>query len=102
MRPKIIIVYILACTQAVAWPRARLDYMTEVKNPERRLPILAEARQLLREAKASETNRVKTLTLGLNRCEQLLWVWPDDVFVEALVILAEITWLKGQPDRALG
>lgn len=101
MRQKIIIVLLLACTQAVAWPRARLDYMTEVKNPERRLPILAEARQLLREAKASETNRVKTLTLGLNRCEQLLWVRPDDVFVEALVILAEITWLKGQPDRAL-
>lgn len=102
MRPKIIIVYLLACTQAVAWPRARVDYMTEVKNPERRLPILEEARQLLREAKASETNRVETLDLCLDRCEQLLWVRPDDVFVEALVILAEITWLKGQPDRALG
>ncbi len=90
-----------AAGTALAGPRGHLDYVAEVKNPQKRLPILAEAREFLRQAEATETNRTETLALCLNRCEQLLWVGPDDIFAEALVILAEATWLKGQPDRAL-
>jgi hypothetical protein len=101
MKRNIILVLLLACAEAVAGPRGHRDYEAEVKNPEKRLPILAEARQFLRQAEATETNRTESLALCLNRCEQLLWVRPDDVFAEALVILAEATWLKGQPDRAL-
>lgn len=101
MKQKITLALLLVCAEAVAGPRGHLDYEAEVKNPEKRLPILAEARQFLRQAEATETNRMETLALCLSRCEQLLWVRPDDVFAEALVILAEATWLKGQPDRAL-
>jgi len=102
MKREITVFLLLVVTvKALAGSAPHLDYVDQVKNPEKRLPILAEARQLLRQAEAIETNRTETIALCLNRCEQLLWVRPDDVFAEALVILAEATWLKGQPDRAL-
>ncbi len=101
MRRYLTILLLAAASTALAGRRAHLDYVAEVKNPQKRLPILSEARQLLRQAGATETNRTETLALCLKRCEQLLWVRPDDVFAEALVIFAEATWLKGQPERAL-
>lgn len=101
MKQAIILALFLAGPAAFAGPRAHLAYVAEVKNPEKRLPILAEARQFLRQAEATETNRTETLALCLNRCEQLLWGGPDDVFAEALVIHAEATWIKGSPERAL-